>query len=82
MPIVRKLAKKKKEKKRDGVFFGKIGWQNSDLLSSDLLRRSPTVSVSFGIAEIIFWWIFQNNYYMEFLQINLVILVNFVQVLW
>ena len=52
MPIVRKLAKKKKKKKkRDGVFFGKTGLQNSDLLRR---RRSPTVSVSFGIAEIIF----------------------------
>ena len=33
------------------------------------MKWNPTISDSLGIAEIMFWWIFQNTYFMEYLQI-------------
>ena len=48
MPILRKFAKLPL-KKRDGVFFGKVGFQHPDLL-----KWTPTMSVFLGITEIIF----------------------------
>ena len=46
-------------------FFGKvIGLQHVNLL-----KWNPTVSVFHGVTEIIFWWIIQNSYYMQSLQI-------------
>ena len=59
MPILRKLLKEK----RDGFLFGNV----VSLQRRNLLKSNPTII--FGITEISFWWIFQNSYYMESLQI-------------
>ena len=45
------------------MFFGKVGLQHPNLL-----KWNPTMRF-LGVTEIIFWWIFQNSYYMESLQI-------------
>ena len=48
-------------------------WWNSlkvaDLVHPNLLKWNPTMSVFLEITEIIFWWIFQNSYYIESFQI-------------
>ena len=45
-------------------FFGKVGLQHPNLLN-----WNPTMRFS-GITKTIFWWIFQNSYYMKSLQIS------------
>ena len=60
MSILRKFSKLRKN-----IFFGKV----VGLQHPNLLKGNPAMSVFLSIVEIIFWWIFQNSYYMESLQI-------------
>ena len=47
-------------------FFG----ETVSLQLQNLLKWNLTIIVFLEITEIIFWWISQNSYYMEFLQNN------------
>ena len=53
-----------RKKNRAGVFFDKIVGLNHQ----NLLTWKPTIIVFLGITEIIISWIFENSYYLEFLQ--------------
>ena len=63
MPLLGKFAKLKKD--RDGAFFGKI----VGLRHLHYPKWNPTLRVFLGITEMILFWIFQDSYYMESLQI-------------
>ena len=63
MPLLGKFAKLKKN--RDGAFFGKI----VGLRHLHYPKWNPTMRVFLGITEMILFWIFQDSYYMESLQI-------------
>ena len=77
MPLLGKLAKLKKTVMK--LFFDKI----VGLRHPHYPKWNPTVRVFLGITEMISFWIFQNSYYMEYLQItdkfcssHLIILLN------
>ena len=63
-PILRKFASLPLKVMES--FFG----ESVSLQHQYLLKWNLTIIVLLGIMEIIFWWISQNSYYMEFLQKN------------
>ena len=66
--LQKKNKNKKKTNKRNAMMiffsFGKV----VGLQHLNLLKWNPMVSVFHGVTEIIFWWIIQNSYYIESLQ--------------
>ena len=63
MSILRRFVKLQQNPWRRS--FGKI----VSLQHPNLLKWNPTISVFFGITDIVFWVIFGNSYHMESLQI-------------
>ena len=57
--LLKKFAKLQR-KKPWWRFFGKV----VSLQHPNLVKWNPTISIFLGITEIIFWFIFQNSYYM------------------
>ena len=62
---IHQTQKKEKKKKSDVAFFDKV----VNLQHPNLLKWNPTMNVFLGVTEFIFWWLLENIYNMESLQI-------------